>query len=367
MTAGDRITELNNIHLDTEFHFLIANNDQLISWNEGMVRIGNQIVDTKGIGKIVNVIPNTYHQGHLAAFFTEDLKLNDHYSIYLLQKNGEIDFLKIIIKSIDIGLPELLFSPTGLVLLQPEGQKVQIISFRNGTGIEYSLFNKSSWSHEKKLLYSENYSGNIYLLGMKSADLNAQENVSIFKLNNEPNLIRDLPLTIPYFFSISNENISAIVGTQSQLFPNQQKPFLIFYDINHQTINQTIALKKLPQKTGWFRDQFFLIYRDKILIYNDKTTEPLRRRDFQSKIYPIDSWIIDQSVYIIAGGNIEADNHGNIYQSIILKEYNMSDQSASTILLQDGLVRNVDVFPLEMVNSFYLRLDNLLIQYRIIE
>jgi len=69
MTAGDRITELNNIHLDTEFHFLIANNDQLISWNEGMVRIGNQIVDTKGIGKIVNVIPNTYHQGHLAAFF----------------------------------------------------------------------------------------------------------------------------------------------------------------------------------------------------------------------------------------------------------------------------------------------------------
>jgi len=81
--------------------------------------------------------------------FTEDLKLNDHYSIYLLQKNGEIDFLKIIIKSIDIGLPELLFSPTGLVLLQPEGQKVQIISFRNGTGIEYSLFNKSSWSHEK--------------------------------------------------------------------------------------------------------------------------------------------------------------------------------------------------------------------------
>jgi len=92
---------------------------------------------------------------------------------------------------------------------------------------------------------------------MKSADLNAQENVSIFKLNNEPNLIRDLPLTIPYFFSISNENISAIVGTQSQLFPNQQKPFLIFYDINHQTINQTIALKKLPTKNRMVQGSIF--------------------------------------------------------------------------------------------------------------
>lgn len=365
INAESRISELNRIPLRDSEHCLPLNENRFLTWDKNKVNLNDMLVYGEKEGQIINVILNSTNSNPIAAIVISDLNRENNFSIRLLDNDGKINAFAEMNKPSDTGIPKILFTNSKLLLMRPEEQQIQVYNFDGSKSGEFYLFSKRSWDHEKKILPAIDVYDKLFLLGMKSADLKNNQNVSLFNMVGEPKLMIDLPMTVPYFFSISDENISAIIGTNNISDKYQQIPFLIFLDHNHQLIHQPIKLKKLPRKTIWFKDELFLIYTDHLLIYNTDAQLPPRKIKLNSKIYPIDALIYKESIFIVSGNGIEVGQNGNYYHSISLVEYNHTTSSIVIHPLQEGPIHNVEYFSSNELGSFYLKLDSQLVQFYI--
>ncbi len=365
INAESRVSELNRILLQDSENILPLNENRFLTWDKNKVNLDNIIVYRETEGQIVNVISNSNNTSPAAALIINNLDQEGTFSIRLLGNDGRINTFEPMNKPGDVGIPKILFTNSELLLLKPEEQLIQAYDFNGLKSGEFYLYNEISWDHEKQILPARDVQNNLYFLGMKSADLKNSQNISLFKIEGEPILLADLPLTIPYYFSISDENISAIIGTKSISDKYQQKPFLIFVDNNQTIIDHPIELKTLPRKTIWFKDKLFLIHREYLLIYGTDVQSPPQKIKLISKIYPFDAFTNDESIFIVSGNGIGVGQNGNYYNSIELVEYDNTTHSVVIHPLQDGPISNVEYFPTADADSFYLRLDNLLIQFYI--
>lgn len=365
VNSEPRISELNRIQLKDSEHILPFNKNRFLSWDKNKVNLDDMIIYKETEGQIINVILNSNQSNPLAAIVINNLSGDNNFSIRLLDNDGRINASVEMNKPFDVGIPKILFTNSKLLLMRPEEQQIQVYNFDGSKSGEFYLYNAISWSHEKKILTASDAVDKLFLLGMKSADLKNSQNVSLFKMDGKPKWIIDLPMTIPYFFSISNENIHAIIGTKNTPDNYHQIPFLIFLDNNQYLIHQPIKLKKLPRKTIWFKDELFLIYRDHLLIYNTGTQSPPQKIKLNSKIVPLDAFIYEESIFIISGNGIGVGQNGNYYDSISLVEYNHTTRFIVTHPLQEGPIFNVEHFPSDELGSFYLKLNSQLVQFYI--
>ncbi|MFQ6678683.1 MAG: hypothetical protein ACE5D0_10260 [Fidelibacterota bacterium] len=365
INAESTISEINRHHVDGSKSILLLSKDRFLIWDKLIVLIDNQIIYRESEGQIINVISNSDDQNPAAAIITSDFSQEKPLSIRILDNNGKTNLLPQINRPLDTGIPKILILNQKLLLMRPENQQIQFYHIDGSLSDVFDLFVEKSWDHEKQIFSTRDVQHNLYLLGMKSADLNNSLNVSLFKMENKPIWLLDIPLTVPYYFSMSNKNMIAIVGTIGVSNTYEQVPILIFLDQNQQNINEPVELKKLPQKTLWVGDKYFLIYRDRIIIYSSEINRQPNEIKFNSPINPFEAFAINESVFIVSSREIGADQEGNFYSSIDLVEFNQTTHSISSVPLQDGPIRKVEYFPSGRTNDFYLRLDSQLVQFRI--
>lgn len=363
--AEAHITEKTVIKIDDNENIYLFDENLLLSWNKTKVNLDGSPVYKEEQGQIINVIVNPNESGPIAAIINRSSTEKTHFFIHLLNKDNEIKKFPSIIKPFDSGLPEILFSNSNLIMLYPEAQHISYYDFHGTLREDFDLFTEKSRSHEKKILHSGDVLNNIYLLGMKSADLKNDQNVTLFTKEDQLKLLTELPLTVPYHFSISNKNISAILGTKSVSDSYKQKPFLLFLNDSQSIINQPIELKQLPQKIIWIEENLYLIYRDHLLIYNTHAHSLPQLIPFNSKMYPFEVFTNGNSLFIVSGKGVGADKNGNFYQLVELMEFDTDTNSMVNRVLHEGRVETVKYFPSENNASFYLRIDNQIVKYTI--
>ncbi len=367
INAETGISVLGEFQVDSDQNILPISNNRLLTWNKTTVKLDNEIIYRESTSEIFNVIINSYGSDPAAAIISKSLIKENTYSIILIDNDGKISSVRPILVPFDIGIPKILFTDSKLLLLKPEEQLIQTYDLNGSKSGDYYLFNHKSWDHEKRILHAQDVYNNLFLLGMKSADLKTSDNVSLFKFEDQSALLANLPITIPYFFSFSTENSSAIIGTKSVDGTFHQKPYLIFLDNKRQIIIEPIELAKLPQKTVWINNKLILIYRNHLLIYRSDGQSLPEKIAFTSRIFPLDTFRNDESVFIVSGKGIGVTQKGNYYESIELVEYNSVTHSLFNHYIQNGPIQKVEYFPSEITNEFYLILNNQLNHLRIVK
>jgi len=363
--AESIVSEMSRLQVEKNKHTIPISGNRLLTWDKSIVQLDNHIIYRKSEGQIINVMSNSIGQDPAAVIITSNSHQKNTFSILLIDDGGKVKAFKTIHKPFDEGIPTILFADSDILLIKPEEQIILVYPIDGSKESEYHLFDKPSWSHEKRIIFSKNSHGQYFLLGMRSADLKNSQNVTLFKMVDQPKLLAELPLTVPYHFTISDKNISAMIGTKSISGNRKQKPFLILLNKSKAIIHRPLELNQLPQKTIWVRDKLFLIYRDHLIVYDSNAQLIPQKVKFSSQIFPFEVFSSETSVFIVSGNGIEADQKGNVYSLIDLVEYNIETHFVSVHTLQDGPIRKVEYFPSEATNAFYLRLDNKLVQYRI--
>ncbi len=334
-----------------------------LTWNNNNVSINGVNIFESGNKNIVNVIINPQKTKPEAVIITENSQNTLNYSFQLL-KDDQISFIHSLEKEYDGALPKLLFTKNNLLMLLPETQHMTIFDSNGSLSGEFDLFKEISWSHEKKILTASDKNDYLFLLGMVSANLTKNHNVSLFSLIENPELIINLPLSMPYFFSISSKNIYAIIGTNSKSGSITQTPVLILLDQNYKLLNQTVELKKLPKNISWYKDELILIYKDHLMIYSTDNQTSKHEIKFEQKIFPLDIITYNESIFVISALEIGVGKNGNFYQSMVLLEYDTDFNTIAFHPLLHGSFNRVKYFP-NQGNTFYLQLDNHFIQYEI--
>lgn len=363
ISSETRISDKSEIRINPDENIIPMDDGSLLEWKSKNVSIDGVNIFEFENENIVNVIINPHKTKPEAVIVTKNSQKTLNYSFQLL-KDNQISFFHLLEKKYDRALPKLLFTKNNLLMLLPESQHVTIFDSNGSLSGEFDFFGEISWSHEKKILTANNKNDYLYLLGMKSADLTNSKNVSLFSIMEKPELQATLPLSVPYFFSISSKDIYAIVGTKSKSNSFKQTPVLIFLDQNYKLLNQPVELNNLPMNISWFKNELILIYKDHLSIYNTNNQASNHRIKFEQKIFPLDIFKQNESIFIVVAHEIGIENNKNFYQSIELLEYDSSSGSVELHPLQDGPFSNVKYFPFSE-NSFYLQLDNHLIQYEI--
>ena len=363
ISSETRILEISNIRINPGENKIPMDGGSFLTWNNNNVSINGVNIFESGNENIVNVIINPQKTKPEAVIITENSQNTLNYSFQLL-KDVQISFIHSLEKEYDEALPKLLFTKNNLLMLLPETQHVTIFDSNGSLSGEFDLFEEISWSHEKKILTASDKNDYLFLLGMESANLTKNHNVSLFSLIENPELIINLPLSMPYFFSISSKNIYAIIGTNSKSNSITQTPVLILLDQNYKLLNQPVELKKLPKNISWFKDELILIYKDHLMIYSTDNQTSKYEIKFEQKIFPLDIITYNESIFVISALEIGVGKNGNFYQSMVLLEYDTDFNTIAFHPLLHGSFNRVKYFP-NQGNTFYLQLDNHFIQYEI--
>jgi len=328
ISSETRILEISNIRINPGENKIPMDGGSFLTWNNNNVSVNGVNIFESGNENIVNVIINPQKTKPEAVIITEN------------SQNG--------------ALPKLLFTKNNLLMLLPETQHVTIFDSNGSLSGEFDLFEEISWSHEKKILTASDKNDYLFLLGMESANLTKNHNVSLFSLIENPELIINLPLSMPYFFSISSKNIYAIIGTNSKSNSITQTPVLILLDQNYKLLNQPVELKKLPKNISWFKDELILIYKDHLMIYSTDNQTSKYEIKFEQKIFPLDIITYNKSIFVISALEIGIGKNGNFYQSMVLLEYDTDFNTIAFHPLLHGSFNRVKYFP-NQGNTFYLQ------------
>jgi hypothetical protein len=363
ISSETRILEISNIRINPGENKIPTDGGSFLTWNNNNVSVNGVNIFESGNENIVNVIINSQKTKPEAVIITENSQNTLNYSFQLL-KDDQISFIHSLEKEYDGALPKLLFTKNNLLMLLPETQHVTIFDSNGSLSGEFDLFEEISWSHEKKILTASDKNDYLFLLGMESANLTKNHNVSLFSLIENPEFIINLPLSMPYFFSISSKNIYAIIGTNSKSSSITQTPVLILLDQNYKLLNQTVELKKLPKNISWYKDELILIYKDHLMIYSTDNQTFKHEIKFEQKIFPLDIITYNESIFVISALEIGVGKNGNYYQSMVLLEYDTDFNTIAFHPLLHGSFNRVKYFP-NQGNTFYLQLDNHFIQYEI--
>lgn len=335
----------------------------IVTWNNNRVFLNEVPVYTSNGEYIFYLIRNDSFTHPLVLILTSEEENEHIFHIRIINEEGESISNWPIKLEDDMGLPSFHFIGETLLMLYPVTQSYKVYHTTGGLISQESLFNKNDHDHEKKLFFQQSLNGNEFILGMKSASLKTKNNTSVFRITNGPELMAELPITIPYHFSISDEDIIAVVGTKTQPDSYKQIPFLIFLDKNQTIIHQPIALEKIPQKIIWHKESLFLLYRNHLLKANPQDQSLPEKIEFDSNLFPIHAFTTVKSIFIVSGNGIGLGRNGNYYQSIELAEFNVNTSSFFTHSLSDGPISEVKFFPASTKNAFYLKLDSQLVRF----
>ena len=267
----------------------------------------------------------------------------------------------------DFGLPEIIFSKSKIFFLWPESQ-TYFIYHLNGIKVgSFSLFEKSSGDHEKKLI-PINHNNTLYLLGMASADLTNPENVHLFEIgaSYEPKFITSIELTIPYQASISSENILATVGAVSKENGFEQTPYLFIYPLDEPEKVSTVILHKLPRHVFWHQHQIFLVFKDRIHRYNPYGLLNPTITLFNQPVFPLDIVNTSETIFMLTAGKITAERTGARFSSVSILIYDIVNNVVSNQAVSSNQAYSkVHMLHLDNSPSFYLQLDKNIYHYQL--
>ncbi len=346
---------------------LVPNDQGLIYYDKNTIYLNGEIEQQFNDQQIIDIQPI-------------DQKNNNTFLVYSLtsgadQKDRELlihfygqdtlsSFQKPIPVYYDSSIPRSIIINDRIVPLRPENQSYTIIGLDVTFKRDFFLFKSNEWNHEKNLI-PFGLPNDLYLLGMQTPYLDKKQNVSLFKIidSGENQLLFDLNLSLPYLGAISESGIFAIVGTRVHGNNFSQKPYLIYGKRDSINLLTEFSLSRLPKHLLWLNDTLFLIEDTSIKYLSANGNNQLISENFEHSIYPIFSFTINNSVFIVGAKSLKVNKTGVRYSDITLIEYEQNTSLLHYQFLAQGPSGKLLVTQFDQ--SLYLHLDHTTIQFRI--
>ena len=271
-----------------------------------------------------------------------------------LSLDGQYNKILSLISPYDRSVPKIVMMNEKFMLLQPENQTFSVYDFNGSKLIKSSLSDNSSWSHEQTIMHFE-WNKSQYLIGMVGSEYhNRESNTKLYKLNSNyhPIDLFSLPISLPIHNSISEEGICAIIGINKTSSSSPVKLILSILDLKNLGEHNTLIIPENPKHIIWNQENLLLINRKNIASVQTINQE-LKHQNYDNPFTPIQSIIINQSIFILGCDSIDISVKGPNYINSVLLEYDGSHFIRHSI--EKGIFDTIALVPSQNKNDFYIQ------------
>ncbi len=260
----------------------------------------------------------------------------------------------------DRGLPHITALRDKILLSYPEDQRIAIRDMSGQLTMNISLFEESSWSHEKMLRVFSTGEDHFLAAGMTSADLRESKNVIVFEglPGREPIRLRSLPMTVLYDLAASGTGIVAVAGTVSPDGAYSHEPKLILF---RKDATGTQEFPLLPRNMLWHGNLLYAADKRQFLALSYDEPEPVIQIDLGRKIIPLELFRAGESVCLLYAEGTYYQQGTPLFSRPTLFVFNPRNGSRENLLLSKTSHKILRVSML-FDEHFFIQLDQQLLK-----